>query len=249
MKIAVLSDIHGNIAALDAVLAHAASLSADQIVNLGDICSGALWPAKTADRLMALDLPTVRGNHERQIVDGQIVDGMPDQMGLSDRHARTTMRDDQLAWLAGLPATLRLSDDILMVHGTPESDLVYFLETVTENGVRPATLAEVEQRAGPADVPVILCGHTHVPRAVRLHDGCFIVNPGSVGLPAYSDDRPFPHAIENGSPHARYAVVSDEPGHWEASFHMVSYDWDRAAHDAENNRRHDWAKALRTGFV
>ena len=54
MKIAVLSDIHGNIAALDAVLADAADRGADRIVNLGDICSGGLFPVETADRLMAL---------------------------------------------------------------------------------------------------------------------------------------------------------------------------------------------------
>lgn len=244
MKIAVISDIHGNLAALDAVLAHAIDQSVDQIVNLGDICSGALWPSETADRLMALDLPTVRGNHERQVLDGEF-----DRLGLSDKHAKSMLRDDQLAWFASLPETLRLSDDVLLVHGTPDSDLIYFLETVTKVGVRPATLSEVEQRAGQVGAPVILCGHTHVPRAVRLNDGRFMVNPGSVGLPAYDDDHPFPHAIENGSPHARYATVCNESGQWEVSFHMVAYDWEQAARDAEANDRGDWAHALRTGTV
>ena len=90
MNIAVLSDIHGNIAALDAVLADAAARGVDQIVNLGDICSGGLFPQETADRLMPLDLPTIRGNHERQLF------GNPDRMGLSDRHALATLRPDQL---------------------------------------------------------------------------------------------------------------------------------------------------------
>ena len=244
MKIAVLSDIHGNIAALDAVLAHAQALGVDQIVNLGDICSGALWPRETADRLMALDLPTIRGNHERQVLEGD-----PARMGLSDRRARDTLRDDQLAWMASLPPTLQLAEDVLMVHGTPSSDLVYFLETVTETGVRPATLAEVEERAGGTSARLILCGHTHVPRAVMLRDGRLIVNPGSVGLPAYDDDHPFPHAIENGSPFARYATVSKDGGSWQASFHLVAYDWEQAARDAQAVQRADWAKALRTGTV
>ena len=244
MKIAVLSDIHGNIAALDAVLAHAHALGVDQIVNLGDICSGALWPRETADRLMALGLPTIRGNHERQVLEGD-----PARMGLSDRRARDTLRDDQLAWMASLPPTLQLAEDVLMVHGTPSSDLVYFLETVTETGVRPATLAEVEERAGGTSARLILCGHTHVPRAVMLRDGRLIVNPGSVGLPAYDDDNPFPHAIENGSPFARYATVSNDGGSWQASFHLVAYDWEQAARDAEAVQRADWAKALRTGTM
>ncbi|MBK62717.1 MAG: YfcE family phosphodiesterase [Altererythrobacter sp.] len=244
MKIAVLSDIHGNIAALDAVFAHAHALGVDQIVNLGDICSGALWPRETADRLMALDLPTIRGNHERQVLEGD-----PARMGLSDRRARETLRDDQLAWMASLPPTLQLSEDVLMVHGTPSSDLVYFLETVTETGVRPATQDEVEERAGKASARLILCGHTHVTRAVMLRDGRLIVNPGSVGLPAYEDDHPFPHAIENGSPFARYATVSDDGDSWQASFHLVAYDWEQAARDAEAVQRAEWAKALRTGTV
>ena len=244
MKIAVLSDIHGNIAALDAVLAHANALGVDQIVNLGDICSGALWPRETADRLMALDLPTIRGNHERQVLEGD-----PARMGLSDRRARETLRDDQLAWMASLPPTLQLAEDVLMVHGTPSSDLVYFLETVTETGVRPATLAEAEERAGQTTARLILCGHTHVPRAIMLRDARLIVNPGSVGLPAYEDDNPFPHAIENGSPFARYATVSGDGGSWQASFHLVAYDWEQAARDAEAVQRADWAKALRTGTM
>ena len=244
MKIAALSDIHGNIAALDAVLSHADSQSVDQLVNLGDICSGALWPEQTADRLMALNLPTIRGNHERQMLTGS-----PETMGLSDRHAKQELRDDQLAWISNLPETLSLSDNILLVHGTPDSDLLYFLETVTEQGVRPATLDEVEERAGGADASLILCGHTHVPRAFQLTDGRLIVNPGSVGLPAYADDHPFPHVIENGAPHARYATISNESGRWEASFHMIAYDWNKAARDAEAHNRPDWVNALRTGVL
>ena len=68
MKIAAVSDIHGNLAALDAVLRHIRSRGADLIVNLGDIVSGSLQPSETADRLIALDLPTIRGNHERQLL-------------------------------------------------------------------------------------------------------------------------------------------------------------------------------------
>ena len=243
MKIAVLSDIHGNIAALDAVLAHPACLSADLIVNLGDICSGPLWPSETADRLMALNFPTIRGNHERQL------EGPIDRMGLSDKHAYMALRDDQLKWLAGLPPTLWLSADVLMVHGTPDSDLMCFLETVTESGIRPATIDEVRDRAGPCETKLVLCGHTHIPRAVQLDDGCLIVNPGSVGLQAYADDHPFPHLVENDTPHARFAVVSNDAGPWEVSFYLVAYDWNEAAKVAAANGRDDWAIALRKGWM
>lgn len=242
MKIAAISDIHGNIAALDAVLADAAARQVDQIVNLGDICSGGLFPRETADRLMPLGLPTISGNHERQLFDQPL-----ERMGLSDRHAADTLRPEQLAWLAALPTTLRLSDHVLLVHGTPDSDLTYLLETVTEEGIRPATPAEVEQRVGGVDASMILCGHTHLQRLMTLDDGTMIVNPGSVGLPAYEDSRPYPHLVESGSPHARYAVLSNEGGGWTVDLLSVEYDWEQAARDAEANGRDDWSRALRTG--
>ena len=65
LRIAAISDIHGNLPALEAVLADIARRGADLVVNCGDILSGPLWPAETAERLMALNLPTIAGNHER----------------------------------------------------------------------------------------------------------------------------------------------------------------------------------------
>ncbi|WP_322056254.1 metallophosphoesterase family protein [Paraburkholderia sp. J63] len=242
MKIAALSDIHGNLAALDAVLRHVRSQGADLIVNLGDIVSGSLQPRETADRLMALDLPTVRGNHERQVLASELAD-----MRESDRFARAALRADQLDWIARLPATLRIADDVLMVHGTPESDLDYFLETVTEAGCRAATQAEVERRAGSGPERLILCGHTHVPRSAMLGAGRLVVNPGSVGLQAYEDSHPWPHRIETGSPHARYATLTRTKSGWDAEFHAVEYDWDAAADLARANGREDWVMALREG--
>lgn len=241
-RIAVLSDIHGNLAALDAVLADAGRRGFDRMVNLGDICSGGLFPRETADRLTALDLPTIRGNHERQVLTLP-----PERMGLSDRHAAATMRPDQIAWFESLPETLRLTDEVLLVHGTPRSDVEYFLETVDPTGIREASVDEVRERANGVDAAVVLCGHTHLPRMVQVEGGPLIVNPGSVGLPAYDDDRPYPHLVESGSPHARYAVVEKRDGRWSVELIAVAYDWERAARDAEANGRGDWARALRTG--
>jgi len=243
MKIAVLSDIHGNLPALEAVLADAAARRADRIVNLGDIVSGPLWPAETAARLMPLDLPTICGNHERQVLTHS-----PERMGESDRFAAAALGADQRAWLEGLPATMRLSPDISMVHGTPHDDLTYLLETVTADGLRAATTDEIGARVAGADAPVILCGHSHVPRVVRRDDGQLIVNPGSVGLQAYADDHGFPHIVENGTPHARYAMLEGADGQgWTAELVAVDYDWEPVARQAESNGRPDWAIALRTG--
>lgn len=256
-RFAAISDIHGNLPALDAVLADIATAHVDGIVNLGDILSGPLWAAATADRLMPLQLPTIAGNHERQLLTQA-----RERMSASDAHTDAELLPAQRAWLARLPPTLALSDEVFCCHGTPTSDLQYFLETVVPgfaglglgaNGVRAATLAEATERAGPALQGVvhglILCGHTHVPRLLRLADGRLIVNPGSVGLPGFDDDHGHPHVIENRAPHARYALLERGSAGWSVQLRAVAYDWEAAAQRAEREQRPDWAHTLRTGFV
>ncbi|MDO4693121.1 MAG: hypothetical protein Q4A62_00620 [Eikenella sp.] len=91
------------------------------------------------------------------------------------------------------------------------------------------------------------CGHTHIPRSLHV-DGCQIVNPGSVGLPAYDDDQ-LPHRVENGSPHARYALVAQAAEGWTVALHSVPYDHPAAAAKAQQENRPDWAHALQYGYV
>lgn len=253
MKLAVVSDIHGNLPALDAVIDDIDRAAVDRVVNLGDIVSGPLWPAETAARLMALAWPTIRGNHERQLLAGGT-------LGAADAFARAALPPEALAWLAALPATLALGAEVFCCHGTPTNDLHYLLDTVTPDhagshapGVRAATRAEAAARAGAvlAGVAhgVILCGHTHHPRALRLDDARLLINPGSVGLQAYDDLHPFAHVIENGSPHARYALLTRRPQGWQVEYRAVPYDHEAAARRAESKHRGDWADALRSGFV
>ena len=141
MRLAVVSDIHGNLPALEAVLAEVRGEHVDRVVNLGDIVSGPLWPRETAALLPAMSWSTIRGNHERQLL------ALPaDRMGPADAFARARLAEEDLHWLAALPATLDLGDGVWCCHGTPASDLQYFLETVTPDldrdgspGVRAAT--------------------------------------------------------------------------------------------------------------
>jgi predicted phosphodiesterase len=97
------------------------------------------------------------------------------------------------------------------------------------------------------DCPVILCGHSHVAKTLRLQDGKLVVNAGSVGLPAYSDDLPRFHKMEAGSPHASYVLLKEKDKGWDFEFIKVAYDWEKAAEQAEKNGREDWARWLRTG--
>jgi predicted phosphodiesterase len=246
MRWAVVSDIHGNLPALEAVIADIAAARVDQIANLGDILSGPLWPAETADRLIALGWPTIAGNHERQLLADR------KRMSASDRHAAERLDARHFEWIASLPKTLWLADDLYACHGTPTSDLAYFAHTVTDDGlpgVRVAAADEAIERAAGIHAAMILCGHTHLPCDLPLPDGRRIVNPGSVGLQAYDDDHPHEHVNENGSPHARYALIERVATAWRVELRQVAYDWPSAACQAERNGRGDWADALRTGQV
>jgi predicted phosphodiesterase len=243
MRIAAVSDIHGNLPALRAVMADIARRGADVVVNLGDILSGPLLPAETADFLIGLDLPTIKGNHERQVLTHA-----RERMGASDAYAADRIADRHRAWLAGLPPTMWLADDVFLCHGAPGGDLVYFLEQVdADGGVHAASPDQVQERAGDCPARLILCGHTHTPRAVRLGDGRLVVNPGSVGLQAYFDDNPVPHNVEIGSPQARYAIIDKTAAGWRAELIAVDYDFEPVAALAQANGRPDWAVALRTG--
>lgn len=252
MRLAAISDIHGNLPALEAVLAAIERDGVDVIVNLGDILSGPLWPRETAARLMALALPTIAGNHERQLLSLP-----PERQSASDRHAARALGDAERAWLHGLPPALRLDRDIHCCHGTPASDLHYLLETVTPDfgrhgspGLRPASTAELAERcAGVPAGALLLCGHSHVPRAMQVAGGPLVVNPGSVGLPAYDDAVPATHWVETGSPHARWALIERAADGWQVALRATAYDWDGAARRAEAHGRGDWADALRSGRV
>ncbi|MGE8131787.1 metallophosphoesterase family protein [Methylobacterium sp. NPDC080182] len=98
-------------------------------------------------------------------------------------------------------------------------------------------------------IPVrsVLCGHTHMPRVVQVGK-VTVVNPGSIGMPAYTDKKPVPHAIETGTPHARYAVITREAnGGWSVDLRAVIYDWDQAAQQARANSQPVLARWIATG--
>jgi putative phosphoesterase len=244
MRIAVLSDIHGNLRALEAVQADLRAQSPDLVVNLGDHLSGPLQAAAVADALMSADYLNIRGNHDRQLLDRPV-----EQMGASDQAAYSQLTRMHRAWLQSLPATQEIGSDIMLCHGSPHDDREYLLEEVRADGVHLASARLIRQRLGALNAKLVLCGHSHIPRSVSIGDGARIVNPGSVGLPAYNDDMPLPHCMETGSPHARYAVLDRKSAGWRIGFVAVEYDWRAASEEARRADRPDWAHALATGYA
>ena len=128
MRIAVIADTHGNLLALEAVLADLGGRGADLIVDLGDCASGPLWPRETMERLAKLDALAVRGNHDRQVAELA-----PEEMGASDSFAFGELTRDQRELLGKLPMTRFIAPGILACHATPARDDLYLIEEV-ENG-------------------------------------------------------------------------------------------------------------------
>jgi putative phosphoesterase len=243
-KIAILSDIHGNIPALEKVVEDLQQRQVDAVFNLGDHLSGPLWPKETAQFLMRQDWIHIKGNHDRELSrqDAHL-------LGASDEYAFQFLDQTELDWLRQMPSCHVVNDEFLLFHGIPADDNIYFMETVANGRTRLATRDELTQRLGEVRRKVILSGHTHTPRIATLSGDRLLVNPGSVGLPAFDYDVPEPHVVENGSPHARYAVLTAENGNWRVEIIAVPYDFKQAAAQAAKNDRPDWAIGLLTGTM
>jgi putative phosphoesterase len=245
MRFAAIADVHGNYLALEAVLTDIRTQGVDDIVNLGDMVSGPLDARRTAEIMMGLNATCVRGNHDRYLTDYQLDDMWP-----SDQLAYGQLETAQLDWLRALPFSAIYRDSVYLVHATPGDDNTYWMETVTPDGVvHMADIEEIEARAQGIEQSLILCAHTHIPRAVRLRDRRMIVNPGSAGCPGYRDVAPHPHAVETGTPDANYAILERRDDRWQVTFRQVPYDHNAMADLARQNGRLEWASALATGWI
>ncbi len=172
MQVALVSDIHSHLVALDAVLEDAARAGVDRVVCLGDIVDLGPQPGETVDRLRERGVACIQGNHDT-------LDDDPSLPFLADVEAwtREQLSDDQMSWLQGLPLQLDLDLDgvkLWCVHGSPVSFYDELLETTPDSTLRAWV--------GDHEFDIMACGHTH--RAlVRRLDERWIVNVGSTGQP------------------------------------------------------------------
>jgi len=244
MKLAALADIHSNVYALDAVLRDAKQRGAETMVNLGDVLYGPIAPRATYDLLKEHEILTIKGNQDRLPYEATAkeIDTNPTlQFVLND------LGDEPLSWLKSLPAELYFNDDIYLCHGAPSNDMTYLLEDVESGTPQVRSDEEIIELLGGRSAEVVVCGHTHLPRSVTLASGQLVVNPGSVGLPAYTDDEPVRHSMETFSPHACYALIEKGVSGWTVDQVKVAYDHHRAADEAARRGRGDWAHFLATG--
>ena len=214
MRIAVLSDIHSNLVALDAVLAHLGPV--DAIWQLGDVVGYGPDPDGVVGRLAELGAVGVRGNHDAAAIGGSEIEWFNPEARAAVEWTRTRISTSTRSWLTELPERLHEADYTL-VHGSPREPL---WEYITSSPVARANLLFITTRFG-------LHGHTHLPivwaeddgRITSIApgdgstfalDGRALLNPGSVGQP------------RDGIPDASYMVIDSDADL--VSWHRVPYD-------------------------
>ena len=218
MRVAVLSDIHSNLVALDAVLGAVGSV--DAIWHLGDVVGYGPDPDGVVERLQAAGAEGVRGNHDAAAVGGSEIDWFNPDARAAMEWTRTQISDDTKSWLGGLPER-HLSGENLLVHGSPRDPI---WEYITNVSVARANLLDVAARGAIYGFH----GHTHVPVVFRDDDGRIeaispregsalrldgrpaLINPGSVGQP------------RDGRPASSWLILDTAAG--SCTWHRVEYD-------------------------
>ena len=179
MRVGLISDVHGNRVALEAVLADMPPV--DRLACAGDIVGYNPSHADCVDAMRERGVPTVMGNHDRAVAGGTDF-AFNSMAGAGVRHAREALDDDQLEWLAALPNERTVCEgSVRLVHGHPDDPNRYTYPAQ----FGPHLLGEED---------VLVLGHTHVQHNER-YDAGVVVNPGSVGQP------------RDGDPRAAYAVL------------------------------------------
>ena len=170
MKLAVLSDIHGNIRALNAVIRDLEHRGIEQVVNLGDCIYGPFDPRPVAECLIARQWPTVAGNEDRILGEG-LEDLL---LSRTAGWTRSQLSLKQMTWISDLPYLLALTEDVVCFHGQPMCDTNYLLTHVDEGGVvgqRPDSRDRAGvSRARSLSLPVRTRSHTAYCQSGRWQD-------------------------------------------------------------------------------
>lgn len=245
---AIISDIHGNLHALLAVMKDIKMRDIDTIINLGDHFYGPLEPEGVAEIIRENPMICISGNTDRAILESLERDGMKSHKPEMER-VKGELRSESIEWLKTLPKTTTCDDLFFVCHGTPESDDEYLLELVNDKGVFVYNDEDLIDKVKNIKERIILCGHSHVNRVVYLSNDQIILNPGSVGLPAYlgSEKYKYRFAMESMTPHAKYAIVRVNGHSVYIEQINVAYNWHAASDSARSNGNKNWAQFLLTG--
>jgi putative phosphoesterase len=211
MRLAFISDIHGNSVALEAVLEDIEKKSVDEIYVLGDLCYRGPDPKACLDRVRALDTKVIKGNADEWVVrgvgQGEVPDHVLEMMSRERDWTVSRLEQEDIDYLEQLPVELHLTVEGVKIHAfhaTPDS-----LFEIVMPGADDGTLKEKLMSA--ADVDVYICAHIHKP-FIRYFEGKTLLNIGSVGLPF------------DGMTKSSYAIVEVSAGRISTSIERVPFD-------------------------
>jgi putative phosphoesterase len=216
VRLGLISDVHGNLRALDAVVAELETAGVDELVCLGDLGPGP-QPAETIQRLRELGCPVVRGNWDEWLLAGAppLPGPAGPKLAAQSEWWTAQLGPGERAFLRGLPAAVeRVSAplEVLCVHGSPRSNREDIHATTPD--------LELEAMLDGSQPGVLAAGHTHL-QLVRPHESTLVVNPGSVGLPFRS--RPLNGEVHM-SPWAEYAILTIEGRRVSTELRRAPYD-------------------------
>jgi len=211
MKIAVISDIHDNLFALEAVLAHAESLGVKRFWCLGDYVHFNAYPQEVIKTIRKLDLVSIHGNIDRAVLsvkDKKLEEMTDNEKLLSWTNQRLSKKS--IRFLADLPDSLPVKLKgyrFLLTHGSPVAlDDPIYTDTPDDR---------LRELSAMTRADVILCGHTHKP-FIREVDNRIFINPGSVGKPI------------DGDPRASYCVLTVKKGSLTIDHYRIEYEVEKA---------------------
>ena len=212
MKLAVISDIHGNLFALEKVLEDIEHEKCDNIVCLGDLAMAGPEPDKTVELVKQMNWDVIQGNTDKMIVEynEEMYNALKGQipiMANALRNDAEVISDENKEYLKNLPENIEININntpILLVHGSPRRN--------NEDISPDLPLENVEEMTDGTDARLILCGHTHLPCGYQTNSGKTVVNVGSVG-------RPFTE-----KPVSCYAIVTFDEFGFGVEHKFVEYD-------------------------
>jgi putative phosphoesterase len=218
MKIALISDLHGNEVALAATLASIRRGGADQIVCLGDVATLGVRPGAVLQTLRDLGCLCIMGNHDEFLLEPEMVKGYNEApiIAAAVDWCRDRLGPQELAFVRGFQRKAEIplegSAKLLVFHGSPRSHMEDLLATTPPE--------ELDRLLDGQGATVMAGGHTHV-QMLRQHHGMLLVNPGSVGMPFrdYVGGK-----VPRIMPHAEYAVVEAAGGGVNVQLHRVPLD-------------------------
>ena len=235
MKIALISDIHGNIEALEAVFQSIKDKNISEIYNLGDSLYGPLWPEETAQFIIRHNIKSIMGNEDEDL----IKNGHKNE---TEKYVLNQLSQSSMEWLRSLPKYYE-NDYITLFHGVPDDNKKYFLENICNGNIIIKSNEEIMEIIGNIKTKYIGFGHSHLERILTINEQ-ILINAGSVGWPAFLDDAP-EHKIETYNNFAKYVIINNE----NIEICNVAYNYKKASKKAMENNRNDWSKFIENGRV